>query len=1038
MLIVNYISKTLNIREEERGAVFLLLGQTVFLGVFLALFDISTTSLFINTFGESMISKAFLVSGLLGFILSAIYYRLQNIWKFSKLIVVNLLTVSLITFLVRGSFFISDSNALVFMAFVLMGPLNLLGIVGFWGMAGRLFTLRQGKRLFGLIDAGQIFGMILISFLVPVLLSILPSNKDLLFISAVSVFIALIIQMLIVKKFNLNQQDDEKQQTKKIKIPDLYRNRYIRSMTFYVAFSMLAAFFMFYIFLPTTKMQYPGDNEYTVFLGMFTGTLMIFTILIKTFAYEKITKNYGLRVNLILPPALLGLFVILAVAAGLFFGTTPETTSFVLFFLFVALGRLFSVSLKNAIETPSQKILYQSLDRSIRHQVQVAIDGMVNESAAVLAGLLLFIMGTLQVFNVIHYAYLLIGIVAAWIFVAYMVYRQYRASLGATLQTDASNIDEKTLTKKKKLPLEYQTDSDLSLNLKKLKIISKIDPIQLKNYTGSYLNAKPDEAQDALLEEIEDHLLFDNLPDLKNFAKNTSNQNQVDKAQKIIDKFENILAEKGNEQTVKNLVSSAHPEDRYLAAKIITHLKNTALSNYIIILLRDFEPQVRIAAIEAAAHLKEPNSKAVIIDLLMVDEYNLYCFEALKQYGVEAMDQIEQFFYKAGLDQQIQVQIIQLFESIGLKAIPFLLNKLDYTNQLIVNHTLKALDKIGYQPRNESEKQKFLELLKTQISVMTWNMSISINLDSEMHGKELSNAMEAEKETVMEKIYLILELIYNKQSITHVRQNIDQATSESISYAVELLDLFADEEVKPLLFTLFEDVSESEKVKRLQDHFPLTQITKDTLLLDIMNRDINYIARYTKACAIDALKNFAYATSSTTIAHVFNPDILLKQLAALAIAQNDPDKYHEISKRLGKQENVEMETFVNKQNTNTLFSLVTKAKNLAIFQGLPIAEITEIIENSTIKICYPEETIHFKKIGLDILILLEGKVSLKQEKQNRTYNPGDVITQEHLALNTDLELHTLNNAILLYIPFVMAIRFMNNLQAKDELIARII
>jgi len=260
MSVISNISRILNIRPEERTAVFLLLGQTVFLGVFLALFDISTTSLFINTFGESMISRAFLVSGILGFALSAVYYRLQSVWKFSKLIILNLLTISIITFLLRSSFYLSESEGLIFTAFILMGPLNLLGVIGFWGMAGRLFTLRQGKRLFGLIDAGQIFGMILISFLVPVLLNILNTSKDLLFISAISVFLAFIIQMVIVRKFNLDQQHNIEKAEKKLMVADLFRNRYIRSMTFYVAFSVLAAFFMFYILLPTTKMLYPGDS----------------------------------------------------------------------------------------------------------------------------------------------------------------------------------------------------------------------------------------------------------------------------------------------------------------------------------------------------------------------------------------------------------------------------------------------------------------------------------------------------------------------------------------------------------------------------------------------------------------------------------------------------------------------------------------------------------------------------------------------------------------------------------------------------------
>ncbi|HKK59490.1 MAG TPA: HEAT repeat domain-containing protein [Salinivirga sp.] len=1037
MSVISNISRILNIRPEERTAVFLLLGQTVFLGVFLALFDISTTSLFINTFGESMISRAFLVSGILGFALSAVYYRLQSVWKFSKLIILNLLTISIITFLLRSSFYLSESEGLIFTAFILMGPLNLLGVIGFWGMAGRLFTLRQGKRLFGLIDAGQIFGMILISFLVPVLLNILNTSKDLLFISAISVFLAFIIQMVIVRKFNLDQQHNIEKAEKKLMVADLFRNRYIRSMTFYVAFSVLAAFFMFYIFLPTTKMLYPGDREYTVFLGMFTGTLMIFTILIKTFAYDKITKNYGLKVSLLLPPLLLGLFVLLGIAAGEFFGISPESTSFVLFFLFVALGRLFSVSLKNAIETPSQKILYQSLDKSIRYKVQVAIDGMVNESAAVLAGLVLFVMGALGVFNVIHHAYLLIAIVGAWATIAYFVYKQYRASLGATLETETETIVQKKAEKINQDLLNYEGKTKEGKR-KKLQLIKESAPTELTGYYRKCLLSNDQDLQDWILSDIDDNIVFELIPDLKKFATNTKDQKLGQKATHIAGNLEEMLELYKNEAKIKALVESAYPEERIKAARIIAHSETPTLARYIIILLRDYSPKVRIAAIEAAAKLKEPNSRAVIIDLLAIDQYNLHCFEALKKYGKDALDELEQFFYKSGLDQYIQLQIIELFESIGKKATNYLINKLELTNQEIIKQTLNALIKINYKPRNETEKQKLIDLLKEQIRVIAWNMNISINLSVSRHGTSLINAFEAEKKTVETEIHTILEIIYNKQSLAHVRQNLDQATSESISYAIELLDLFADEEIKPLLFTLFEDISESEKVRRFQDQFPLNRISEESLVLDIINRDINFISRYTKACALNSLWGKEIAASATTIAQVFNSDILLNQLAIKTLANSDKNKYHELLQRLDRQDRLELEKTVMKKTNQTIYEIINQSKDFEIFKNLSSNEVSNLIELSAVYPLKENDELKFESPKLDFIIVISGTVETQKNDIKTQYYQGDVIaTHDHGDLN-ELKIKAKARTIVLYVPFILANRYMTSQESQSSLISRII
>jgi len=365
--IAKIINKSLNIKDDEQQAVYLLLLQTVFLGVFLSIFDITSTAMFMDTYGEEMLSKAFLVSGLVGFALTAGYSKLQSILPFSKLIVINLITISLITLMLRLGFELTSNKFLVFLVFVMMGPLNLLGLVGFWGMATRLFSLRQGKRLFSLIDSGQIIGMITISLMVPVLLTWLTDTKNLLFISSVSIICALVIQIVISSKFDLNKDRIKKSKSSNDSgnLISLFKSKYVRAMTFFVILSMLAAFFMFYSFLPVTKAKYSGEGEYLTFLGMFNAALLTFTLLFKTFAYSKLTKVYGLKLNLILPSFILGICILMAIVVGIFFGNTIESSSFMLFFLLISLGRLLSVSLKSGIEVPSLKILYQSMDVTV-------------------------------------------------------------------------------------------------------------------------------------------------------------------------------------------------------------------------------------------------------------------------------------------------------------------------------------------------------------------------------------------------------------------------------------------------------------------------------------------------------------------------------------------------------------------------------------------------------------------------------------------------------------------------------------------------
>ncbi len=148
------IAKALNIEAGEGASVGLLIFQSIFLGIFYGTFDISASAMFLEEFEASMIPNAFLVSGVVGIILTSFYSWLQSRIRFSIFSLLNLFLAVGLTVLMRFGFTLWDSNWHVFVVFVMMGPINIIALLGFWGTVGRMFTLRQGKRLFGLIDTG--------------------------------------------------------------------------------------------------------------------------------------------------------------------------------------------------------------------------------------------------------------------------------------------------------------------------------------------------------------------------------------------------------------------------------------------------------------------------------------------------------------------------------------------------------------------------------------------------------------------------------------------------------------------------------------------------------------------------------------------------------------------------------------------------------------------------------------------------------------------------------------------------------------------
>ena len=312
-------------------------------------------------------------------------------------------------------------------------------------------------------------------------------------------------------------------------------------------------------------------------------------------------------------------------------------------------------------------------------------------------------------------------------------------------------------------------------------------------------------------------------------------------------------------------------------------------------------------------------------------------------------------------------------------------------------------------------------------------MNISINLSESKHGASLINAFEAEKKAVETEIHTILEIIYNKQSLAHVRQNLDQATSESISYAIELLDLFVDEEIKPLLFTLFEDISESEKVRRFQDQFPLNRISEKSLVLDIINRDINFISRYTKACALDTLWGKEIAASATTIAQVFNSDILLNQLAIKTLANSDKDKYHELLQRLDRQERLELEKTVMKETNQTIYEIINQSKDFEIFKNLNSNEVSNLIELSAVYPLKEDDELKFESPGLDFIIIISGTLETQKNDIKTQYYQGDVIATHDPDDLNELKIKAKARTIVLYVPFILANKYMTSQESQSSL-----
>jgi len=82
----------LGVRPEEQVQVLLMLATGFFMGIYIATYQVTAESLFLNKLSDQL-DKAFLVSGILGIVTTAIFSFFQNRIRF---IVLSILSIVLI------------------------------------------------------------------------------------------------------------------------------------------------------------------------------------------------------------------------------------------------------------------------------------------------------------------------------------------------------------------------------------------------------------------------------------------------------------------------------------------------------------------------------------------------------------------------------------------------------------------------------------------------------------------------------------------------------------------------------------------------------------------------------------------------------------------------------------------------------------------------------------------------------------------------------------------------------------------------------
>ncbi len=888
--------KLLDVEPSEQGPVSLLLVMSFLMGLFLATVAVASQSLFLEHFDERFqLPKALAYSGLIGMGITSLYNLLQGRISFIALAIFNLLLViGLTAFIEFGKPYVADEDSLYRFGFMLILPFTFITQLVFWGAFNRMFNVRVAKRIIGSVDLGTMFASILAFFTIPVLLTNGVEIESLYTIGLISIISYLVLFIVLANRYLTKGRTVIKSESdiKKLSVIQFLGNRYIMLLSSFIIVSLVALRFVDFSFFNATTIQFES-TQLPYFLSYFEATVVIVSFLFTTLATDRINQDYGLRVSLIINPLILILFTVSALGLGWFFGydmITGDKGTIVFFFIAVAMSKLFINSLRDALDTPTFKFYYVPIDKSINIDAQTKIEGFVTALASAIAGGLIVLINQFEMFNVLSITLFTLPVLVIWYLVTSRMFHGYRNTLQESLVKNKSAV-------KSHITKEYTMDSVLEKEINStaeekviygLKLMEKLEPALFETSLLMLADSKLNRVRQFALNKIQQlGIQSGGNNEIKGLAI------QAAGAAEDSDLL-SISAEK-----LMKISKSVKQSDRLLAAKLMRKLTSQKTIFILLELMRDPDPKVRNEALLTVRKVKRPETWSVLIELLSSPLYAHQAAAALKDAGEPVLPYLEAAFHKSGQNDLVMLKLIQIMGHIpGKESLQMLWKKIDYPDKRIVKQILYSLRYINYRATGR-EELVVKDLLDVEMSKTLWNLAALDELTDEPHFSFLKEALREEIRDNYDHINLLLSLLYDPESVQLVKENVETGTPDSVQYAMELLDLFVDQDLKPKLIPLLDDSSTFHKLEKLQVFFPRESYNPVQVINYILNRDFNYNNRWTKVCAVYATAFMPdFRVSRGLISQMFNTDKLLQETTAWVIYNKERKAYETISERL--------------------------------------------------------------------------------------------------------------------------------------------
>ncbi|MFL5810172.1 MAG: hypothetical protein ACJ749_11665 [Flavisolibacter sp.] len=860
------------VRPSESKLVSRLFLFEFFQGSSIAIFFTTGISIFLEKRSTSELPRVFVLSALMLWLCGFIYNKLEHKLSVRSLIlsvlVFNLSSIVIFRLLMTYE----DSQWFLYIFLAFFNVLYLLNNLEFWGLAAILFDVRQSKRLFGIVSAGDIpakmLGYIAALVWVPII-----GTENLLWLAAGFITVSFFLfepLMQLTKTEQLNSKHAHHATSSVHAISAaITGNKLIRKTALVSFFSFCCLIVVNFIFYGYIKHEFKNDKALAGFFAVFLAVIRGITLLIKLAGTNRLVDKIGLRRSLVLTPVILGLLCLVAI----YFSMNSMHES--VFYLFGVMAITLEV-LRSAIQSPVLLSTMQPLPTHQRLRGHTIMKGFMDPFAFLIMGSVLWILPDLEgPMNFTVISFVLLARVGGWTWFSLSVDRDYIKTLQSAIKNRSLNPRDISFTDKDSLELLLQkieegseTEAIAVLQLVASQADNRVPFFEkalmhpsahVRQYTLNLIRSR--HARE-LIPVLKDLLASSNRISIPQLIKTIASLDPQQDFSEYLDHADAEIVQAATLASLKNdnrehvkaetnlqhLFDSAAENDKINALQIAGELRIENYSGNIAGLLQSSAPHVQRAARIAAARI----GNAELVDRLMQDFTSTHndaeILEALETGADSCVRGIKSFLVAHKCN---GVKSRRLIAVLGKKGGASSVNLLEECLRRFpenANAILLSLHQANVKS-SEGEAQ-YTQTIRENLLAAS-HMIFKIRFAERTYSNKLvAHALELELTGIRNKCIWLFSFLYDAEKIRRAQAGFELNTKESVANAIELIQLAVPREYAAPFSIVFENASIEEKCMQIRRNMS-EPLLNDTALVKNILFDVDYLFNnWTKACVL--------------------------------------------------------------------------------------------------------------------------------------------------------------------------------------------